>query len=168
MNRVLGELLFTRQLACGKGLGNAAAIRKNQALRRRDEVYQTSPLGCSHLTIDECDCGCNRDRTPPAFAADRVHSRKTCDRDTRGAAGVLWPVVLGEHAAHDIFIDIEAEGMRDLLRNANTAELEIAALHLDERRDKFRGWPLWTGLTSTAYGREEKTVLSIEQGLVEY
>ncbi len=59
---VRGELLFTRRLACGKGLGNAAAICRNQAQRRRDEVYQTSPLGCSHLTIDERDCGCNRDR----------------------------------------------------------------------------------------------------------
>ena len=58
---VLGELLFTRRLACGKGLGNAAAIRRNQAQLRRDELYQTSPLGCAHLTIDECDCGCNKD-----------------------------------------------------------------------------------------------------------
>jgi hypothetical protein len=36
--------------------------------------------------------------------------------------------VLREHATHDIFVDVEAQSMRDLLRDAYTAELGIAAL----------------------------------------
>ena len=45
----------------------------------------------------------------------------------RGASGtrVVWPVMLGEYTAHDIFIDIEAKGVGYLLRNAHAAKLGI-------------------------------------------
>jgi hypothetical protein len=47
--------------------------------------------------------------------------------------------VLREHAAHDIFVDVDAESMRDLLGDAYTAELGVAALQLNDRRNEFRG-----------------------------
>ena len=47
----------------------------------------------------------------------------------RGAmgSGVAWPVVLREHAAHDIFVDDGAEDMGDLLGDAYRAEPGDAA-----------------------------------------
>ena len=52
-------------------------------------------------------------------------------------------VVLREHAAHDILVDVKAEGMCDLLGDADTAELGISVLELDDRRDEFRGRTFW-------------------------
>ena len=75
--------------------------------------------------------------------------------ENRGS-GVAWPVVLREHAANDIFVDLDAEGMRDLLGDAHTAEPGIAALQLDDRRDEFRGRTFGTGFAATAT-REEKS-----------
>ena len=43
-----------------------------------------------------------------------------------GIVRVAWPVVLGEHATNDIFVDRDPEGMRDLLGDAHTAEARIA------------------------------------------
>jgi hypothetical protein len=39
--------------------------------------------------------------------------------------------VYGEHASHEIFVDLNAKGVGDLLRGADTIELRIAVLHLD-------------------------------------
>ena len=44
---VHGEFLLKHRSASGKGLGNAPAIRMNQAWHWQDEAYQTAPLGCS-------------------------------------------------------------------------------------------------------------------------
>ncbi len=52
---------------------------------------------------------------------------------------VVWPAVTGEHATHDIFVDIDTEGMRDLLGDAEVAELRIAPFHRYDRRDELRG-----------------------------
>jgi len=63
-------------------------------------------------------------------------------------SGVSWPVMLREHAANDIFVDVDAEGMRNLLGDAYTAELGVAALQLDDRRDEFcRGLSLRSRLS---------------------
>lgn len=51
--------------------------------------------------------------------------------------------------------------------DADTAELGIAALYLDDRRDEFRGWSFRAGFTSVGPRRKKKPVLSIDQGLVE-
>jgi hypothetical protein len=45
--------------------------------------------------------------------------------------------VLREHAAHDIFVDVDAESMSNLLSDAHTAEPRVAPLHLDNGRDEF-------------------------------
>jgi len=75
--------------------------------------------------------------------------------------------VLREDAAHDIFVDLHAEVVRDLLRDAHTAETRIAPLHLDDRRDEFRRRTFGTGFAAMGRGGKEQAVLSIHQGLVE-
>ena len=47
--------------------------------------------------------------------------------------------VYGEHAPHDIFVDLDAKGVSDLLGDADTTELRIAVLHLDDGRDELLG-----------------------------
>lgn len=86
-----------------------------------------------------------------------------------GSAGtrVIWPVVLREHAAHDILVNLDAEDMRNLLGNADTAEFRIAALHLDDCRNKFGGGTFRARLLSPGGGGKEQLVLAIDQGLVE-
>ena len=63
-------------------------------------------------------------------------------------SGVAGPIVLREHATNDIFVDLDAEGLSDLLGDAHTAELGIAPLHLDDGRDEFRGRTFGTGLAA--------------------
>ena len=55
------------------------------------------------------------------------------------AAGVIWPVVLREHAAHYIFIDVEAEGVSDLLGNTLIAELGITPLQINNGFNELYG-----------------------------
>ena len=53
----------------------------------------------------------------------------------------LGSKVYGEHAPHDIFVDLDAKGVSDLLGDADTTELRIAVLHLDDGRDELLGRP---------------------------
>jgi hypothetical protein len=53
-----------------------------------------------------------------------------------------------------VFVDIDAKGMRNLLCDAGTANMGIAALELDDRVDEFLRWPLWSGAPMTS--RREK------------
>lgn len=51
----------------------------------------------------------------------------------------------GEHTAHHILVDLQAEGTGDLMRDARTTEAEIAALHFDDGGDECRGGTVGTG-----------------------
>jgi hypothetical protein len=69
------------------------------------------------------------------FAAEQVNAPEAvadvageCEPGWAIGSAVGWSVVLCEHATHDIFVDVDTERMRDLLRDAHTAELEIASL----------------------------------------
>jgi hypothetical protein len=42
-----------------------------------------------------------------------------------------------EDAAHDIFVDLDAKRVSNLLGNSRTPEARIAALHFEDRRDEF-------------------------------
>jgi hypothetical protein len=55
-------------------------------------------------------------------------------------------VVHREYAAHDIFIDLDAEGIRDLLGDTDATESGIAALHLDDRHNELGRWTFWARL----------------------
>ena len=50
-------------------------------------------------------------------------------------SGVAWPIVFRKHAANDIFVDLDAEGIRDLLGDPHVAETRIALLHLNDGGD---------------------------------
>ena len=76
--------------------------------------------------------------------------------------------MLGEHAAHDIFIDVEAKGVRYLLRDAHAAESWIAVLHFDDGRNEFGRGTFGTGLAWTTGRLKEQTVLSLNQRLMEF
>jgi hypothetical protein len=47
--------------------------------------------------------------------------------------------MFGKYAPHDIFVDLDAKGVSDLLGDTNTTELRIAVLHLDDGRGELRG-----------------------------
>ena len=49
-------------------------------------------------------------------------------------SGMVRTVVPGEHAAHDIFVDLYAKGVSDLLGDAKAAEHRIAPFHLHDCR----------------------------------
>jgi hypothetical protein len=61
--------------------------------------------------------------------------------------------VLSEDAAHDIFVDLDAKRVSNLLGNARTPESRIAALHFEDRRDELLRGPFgpWS---LTGSGRE--------------
>ena len=82
-------------------------------------------------------------------------------------SGVAGPVVLGEHAADDILVDLDAEGIGDLLGDADAAEPRITGLDLDDRRDEFRGRSFRTGLASFGRRRKEQVILAIDQRVME-
>ena len=70
-------------------------------------------------------------------------------------SGVLWPVVLREHATHDIFVDVDAEGMSDLLGDAYTAEPGVAALGYSG----FKRWILGSVADKVLCGSDRPVLL---------
>jgi hypothetical protein len=60
--------------------------------------------------------------------------------------------VFGEYATNDILVDRDAKGVSDLLGDAHIAELGIARLQLNNRRDEFRGGTFGTGLAAIHRG----------------
>ncbi|MDA0823555.1 MAG: hypothetical protein O3C28_14195 [Proteobacteria bacterium] len=81
---------------------------------------------------------------------------------------MIWSVVLIQHVANYILVDLDAERINNLPRNSDATELGIAGLQLNDGGYQFWGRPLWAGLTSIAYGRKEQTIFAINQGLVEF
>jgi len=79
----------------------------------------------------------------------------------------LGSKVYGERAPHDIFVDLDAKGVSDLLGDADTTELRIAVLHLDDGRDQLLGWALRARLSSLAWRGEQQAIFSMDHGLVE-
>ena len=89
------------------------------------------------------------------FASEQVDAPEAildvpdkCKPGRAVSSGVTRPVVLREHAADNILVNLNAEGMSDLLRDADTAELGIAALRLDDCRNKLGGWTFRARLSS--------------------
>ena len=75
--------------------------------------------------------------------------------------------VLRGHAAHDIFIDLDAEGVGDLLGNALIAESGVTKLHFDDRRDEFRRGTLRTGFGSSSRGGKQPAIFALDQRSME-
>ncbi len=54
--------------------------------------------------------------------------------------------MLGKYPPHDVFIDVDAKGSGDFLRDSGSAEPGIAALHLQDNLDELWRWALGPGL----------------------
>jgi hypothetical protein len=67
-----------------------------------------------------------------------------------------------EDAAHDIFVDLDAKRVRNLLGNSRAPESRIAALRFKDRRDEFLRGPFgpWS---LTGSGREQRSVFPLDQ-----
>ena len=78
----------------------------------------------------------------------------------------LRPVMTGENAAHDILVDLDAEGRGELLSHSRATPTGITPFHVDNRVDEILAWSDWTGFASSL-GREQEAVLSCLQELVE-
>src|SRR5437773_1472700 len=78
----------------------------------------------------------------------------------------LGAVVFREHPADDVFVDIDAKGVRNLLCDAGTANTGVAAFELDDRVDEFLRWPFWAGAPMTSR-REKRPILEFLECLVE-
>ena len=65
-----------------------------------------------------------------------------------GRAIGIGSVVFGKHATYDIFVERNAKGMRDLLGDAEAAEVGIAAFQLIDRGNEVCGRTLGAWLTS--------------------
>src|SRR5450631_1047411 len=70
--------------------------------------------------------------------------------------------VLSENATHDVLVDLDAERMSNLLRNARATEARIAVLHFEDRRDEFLRGPFRPG-SLTDSGREQPSVFPLDQ-----
>jgi hypothetical protein len=61
--------------------------------------------------------------------------------------------MLGQDAADDIFVEIDIEGKRDLLRDAPAAEARISSFHLDDGGDQLGRRSLGPRLASSLRGK---------------
>src|SRR5436190_1769570 len=75
-------------------------------------------------------------------------------------------VVFREHPADDIFVDIDAEGMHNLLCDAGTANTGIAAFEFDDCVDEYLRWPFWARAPMTSR-REKPPIFAFLERLVE-
>ncbi len=77
------------------------------------------------------------------FAAEQIDAPQAVlhmpDKAQPGRAigSCLGPIVFREHSADDVFVDIDAKGVRNLLCDAETANAGVAAFDLDDRVDEF-------------------------------
>ena len=76
------------------------------------------------------------------FAAEQIDAPQAVlhmpDKAQPGRAigSCLGSIVFREHPADDVFVDIDAKGVRNLLCDAGTANAGIAAFDLDDRVDE--------------------------------
>ena len=82
----------------------------------------------------------------------------------------LWIEVIGEHAPHQIFVDIDAERQRYDVGDSRTAELGIAPFQFDDGGDEFlrgtfRSWTPIAGVTEqAAVFTFDQRAMKFEQG----
>ena len=75
--------------------------------------------------------------------------------------------MLREHATYDIFVELDAKGVRDLLGDAQAAKARIAPLQRDDGGDEFRGGPFGAGLAAPRRRGKEQPLFPIYQRSVE-
>jgi len=67
-----------------------------------------------------------------------------------------------ENTPDDILVELNAEGVRDLLSDLATAEERVAPFHLDHRVDQLSGWTLGSGATAPPRAVEQ-TIFALDQ-----
>jgi hypothetical protein len=75
--------------------------------------------------------------------------------------------MLGKDAADNILVNLDSEGVSDLLSHSHAAETWIAPLHFDDGRDELGGWSFRTGLAALRRRGKEQAVFPLHQRLVE-
>ena len=84
----------------------------------------------------------------------------------RPAGSGFGPIMHPENPAHDVLVDIDTEGQRDLLCNSRAAPRGVAPFNFNDGIDEFFGRSLRTRLTTT-FGRKQQTVLSFDENVME-
>src|SRR2546429_4495927 len=84
----------------------------------------------------------------------------------RAIGSCLGSIVFREHPADDVFIDLDAKGVCNLLSDAGTANAGVAAFDLDDRVDEFLGRPVRAGTPMTSR-REKPPIFAFLECLVE-
>jgi hypothetical protein len=77
----------------------------------------------------------------------------------RSIGSCLGSIVCRKHPADDVFVDIDAKGVRNLLCDAGTANTGVAAFELDDRVDEFLRGSLRAGAPMTSR-REKPPILA--------
>ena len=95
------------------------------------------------------------------FGPEQVQTPETVfgmpqEREPRRSVVTAFRVVVGgQNSADHIFVEVDANGLGQVLRNLRAAELGIAPLDFTEGLDPFRGGPFWTRLLLRSGGVEE-------------
>ena len=126
-----------------------------------------------NANVDDSPCELIHDNQDPVgleengLAPEQIDTPKAIfhmadEGEPRGPISWLWTIVLGKDTPHDIFVDIDAKGPCDLLRDSGTAEPGIVALYLPNQLDEIGARSLGTGLASSFGGIEEAVFSSFE------
>ena len=75
------------------------------------------------------------------------------------------PEVCCQNPAHDVLVDVDAEGQRDLLGDALAAPSTITPFHFNDRVDQCFRWSFGTG-PADSFGRKQQAVLLFREQLV--
>ena len=71
-----------------------------------------------------------------------------------------------QNPAYDVLVDIDTEGLLDLLGDTGTAPRRIALFHLDNGANDVRIWTSWPGLGLPLW-RKQQGVLSLYEHVME-
>ena len=71
--------------------------------------------------------------------------------------------MFGQHAVHDILVDVDAEGVREDARNSRTAKPRIARLEVDDSLDQCPARAPRTGFLGARVRREQAAVRATHQ-----
>jgi aspartate/methionine/tyrosine aminotransferase len=75
--------------------------------------------------------------------------------------------VLDQHAANNVFVDIDRECKGGLLGDSSAAESGISSFHLDDCGNQLEGRTFGAWCPPAVFGSEEQTILSFHEGFVE-
>ena len=103
------------------------------------------------------------------LAAKEIHAPEAVGRvaderqPRRSGSSGGWTIVLRQHAAHDVLVDVDPERLRDDARNAWTPEPRIARFELHDGVDERIARPLRSGRPGEMARREQAPVLATDQ-----